>query len=186
MVGIKRNKDIILFNNLLENHMKRITLLFLLTCSLLFSEKMEEYPFLGITISTQTTDIVDVSDIDSQTETSIGIRYGRQTIDWRTMFTFEYVSDIYRSFSVEIDKILMDDMFGFPEVRPYAGAVAGAVTYLGGDDEASTYFYGVNAGFIIYATDNIDADLSYHYYRVSDFEELNNLQGVSLSLHYFY
>ena len=166
--------------------MKRVTLLFLLTCSLLFSEKMEEYPFLGITISTQTTDIVDVSDIDSQTETSVGIRYGRQTIDWRTMFTFEYVSDIYRSFSVEIDKILMDDMFGYPEVRPYVGAVGGIVTYLGGDDEASTYFYGANAGFIIYATDNIDADISYYYNKVQDFVDIDEMQGMTFALHYFY
>jgi len=166
--------------------MKRITLLFLLTFSLLFSENLEEYPFLGITIATQTTNIADFSDIDTQTETSVGLRYGRQTIDWRTMFTFEYVSDIYRSFSVEIDKILMDDMFGYPEVRPYIGGTAGIVTYLGGDEDASTYFYGLNAGFIIYATDNIDADLSYHYYQVQDFAELDNLQGASLSLHYFY
>lgn len=166
--------------------MKRVTLLFLLTCSLLFSEKTEEYPFLGITISTQTSDIGGDSDIDNQTETSIGIRYGRQTIDWRTILTFEYVSDIYRSFSVEIDKILVDDMFGYPEVRPYVGATMGIVTYLGGDDEASTYFYGLNTGLIIYASDNIDVDLSYHYYKVTDFEELNNLQGIGLSLHYFY
>ena len=166
--------------------MKRITLLFLLTYSLLFSNNLEEYPFLGITIATQTTDIADFSDIDTQTETSIGLRYGRQTIDWRTMFTFEYVKDIYRSFSVEIDKILMDDIFGYPEVRPYVGATAGIVTYLGGDEDASTYFYGANVGFIIYTTDNIDADLSYHYYKVIDFTELNNLQGASLSLHYFY
>jgi opacity protein-like surface antigen len=170
----------------MENHMKKVTLLFLLACSLLSSGQMEEYPFLGITISTQTSDISDTSDLDSQTEASIGIRYGRQTINWRTMFTFEYVSDIYRSYSIEIDKILRDDMFGFPEVRPYIGGTAGIVTYLGGDEEASTYFYGINAGFVIYATDNMDADLSYHYYKVSDFEELNSLQGVGLSLHYFY
>jgi len=166
--------------------MKRVTLLFLLTCSLLFSSKMEEYPFLGITIATQTTNIANVSDMDNQTETSVGIRYGRQTIDWRTMFTFEYVSGIYRSYSVEIDKILMDDIFGYSEVRPYAGGTLGAVTYTGGDADATTYFYGLNAGLIVYATDNIDADISYHFYKVIDFEELNNLQGVGISLHYFY
>ena len=166
--------------------MKKITLLFLLTCSLLFSDNKEEYPFLGITISTQTTDIASDADLDSTTETAIGLRYGRQTIDWRTMFSFEYVKDIYRSFSVEIDKILMDDIFGYPEVRPYAGVTVGLVTYLGGEEDASTYYYGGNIGFIIYATDNMDADISYHYYRVMDFDELNAIQGGAFALHYFY
>jgi hypothetical protein len=166
--------------------MKRVTLLFLLTCSLLFSGNLEEYPFLGVTIATQTTDIANGADLDSETETSIGIRYGRQTVDWRTMFTFEYVSDIYRSFSVEIDKILMDDLFGYPEVRPYAGATVGYVTYLAGEEDVSTYYYGANFGFIIYATDNIDADIAYHYYQIVDFDEVDSIQGASLSLHYFY
>jgi len=166
--------------------MKRVTLLFLLTCSLLFSEKLEEYPFLGVTISTQTTDIANVADLDSETETAVGIRYGRQTMDWRTMFNFEFVSDVYRSFSVEIDKILLDDLFGYPEVRPYAGLTAGYVTYLAGEEDASTYYYGANLGLIIYATDTIDADISYHYYNIMDFDEVTSIQGASLALHYFY
>ena len=166
--------------------MKKITLLLLLTCSLLFSDNKEEYPFLGITISTQTTDIASDADLEPTTETAVGLRYGRQTVDWRTMFTFEYVADIYRSFSVEIDKILLDDLFGYPEVRPYAGVTAGYVTYLGGEEDASTYYYGGNAGFIIYASDNIDADISYHYYKIQDYTELSSVQGGTFALHYFY
>lgn len=166
--------------------MTRATLLFLLTSSLLFSAIQEEYPFLGVTISTQTTNIANSSDMDSETEASIGIRYGKQTIDWRTMLTFEYVSDVYRSFSVEIDKILADELFGYPEVRPYAGLSAGYVTYTGGEEDVSTIYYGLNAGLIVYATDNIDADISYHYYNILDYDELSSVHGISLSLHYFY
>jgi hypothetical protein len=153
---------------------------------MLFSGKLEEYPFLGVTISTQTTDIADTADLDSETETAIGIRYGRQTIDWRTMFNFEYVSDLYRSFSVEIDKILLDDLFGYPEVRPYIGATVGYVTYLGGEEDVSTYYYGANLGLIVYATDTMDADISYHYYQVMDYDELSSIQGATFALHYFY
>jgi len=166
--------------------MKRVTLLFLLASSLLFSEKMEEYPFLGLTVSTQSTSIANSSELEEQTETAIGLQYGKQTINWRTIFAFEYVPDIYRSFAIEIDKILTDDLFGYPEIRPYIGGTAGLVTYLGGDDTVSTYFYGGNAGLIVYATDNIDADISFQYKKVQDFEELNAIYGASLGLHYFY
>jgi len=164
--------------------MLRVTLLFLFIFTSLFAEDVEEFPFLGITVSTQSLDLDKISD---KKETSFGIRYGKQTIDWRTMFTYEFASNGYRMFSMEIDKILMDDIMGMPEFRPYLGATVGYLTY---DNDALTddngYFYGATAGFIIYATDNIDADLSYHYYKVSGIDALNNIKGGTISLHYFY
>ena len=164
--------------------MLRVTLLFLFIFTSLFSEDVEEFPFLGVTVSTQSLDLDTLSD---KKETSFAIRYGKQTIDWRTMFTYEFASNGYRLFSLEIDKILMDDIMGMPEFRPYLGASVGSISY---KDDALTdsngIFYGANLGFIIYATDNIDADLSYHYYNVENFDDLDNIQGGTLSLHYFY
>ncbi len=164
--------------------MSKIIFLSLFILSSLFAEETEEFPFLGITISTQS---VDIKDINDQKNTTIGLRYGKQTQDWRTMFTYEYRSGVYRSFSMEIDKILMDEMMGMPEFRPYVGLSVGTLRY---EDDALTddtgYYYGANAGLLVYVTDNIDADLSYHYYNVEGIENLNKIVGGTLSLHYFY
>ena len=164
--------------------MLRVTLLFLFIFTSLFAEETEEFPFLGLVVSTQS---IDIDKISKETETSFGLRYGKQTLDWRTMFTYEFASNGYQMFGMEIDKILMDEIMGMPEFRPYLGATVGYLTY---DNDTLTddngYFYGANAGFIIYATDNIDADLSYHYYKVSGIDALNNIKGGTFSLHYFY
>jgi len=164
--------------------MLRVTLLFLFIFTSLFSEDIEEFPFLGVSISTQT---MDISNADNPKETSYAIRYGKQTIDWRTMFSYEFSSNGYRSFSIEIDKILLDELMNMPELRPYLGLSAGSIAYdVDGATDHSGYFYGINAGLIIYVTDNMDADLSYHYYKVKSFDALDKITGASLSLHYFY
>ena len=164
--------------------MLRVTLLFLFIFTSLFSEDIEEFPFLGITVATQS---MDIKNAQNQKVTTFGIRYGKQTVDWRTMFTAEFGKDGYKMFSMEIDKILMDDIMGMPEFRPYLGLSAGSIHF---EDNALTdsngYFYGLNAGLIIYATDNVDADLSYHYHKVKSFENIDTLKGGTFSLHYFY
>ncbi|RUM68972.1 MAG: hypothetical protein DSZ08_07385, partial [Sulfurovum sp.] len=162
--------------------MSKIFMLFILTFTLLISEEVEEFPFLGVTISSQS---VNLETTDVPSTASIGIRYGKQTVDWRTMFTYEY-GDGSNIFSVEVDKILMDSLFNMSRFRPYIGLALGYISYdmpnndqnlteVSGiiinednnttiETDSSGYFYGLNAGLIIYATDNLDADLSYHYY----------------------
>jgi hypothetical protein len=163
--------------------MLRVTLLFLFIFTSLFSEDVEEFPFLGISVSTQTMDI----STSNPKETSFAIRYGKQTIDWRTMFSYVFAGNGYRSFSMEIDKILLDELIHMPELRPYLGLAVGSIAYdINGAADDSGYFYGINAGLIIYATDTMDADLSYHYYKVKSFDDLDKIKGASLSLHYFY
>ena len=164
--------------------MFKVTLIFLFLLTSLFSQETEEFPFLGITVSTHS---IDMENLSSQRDTTIGIRYGKQTLDWRTMFTYEHKSNGFQGFSIEIDKILMDEIMGMPEFRPYVGVSVGALKY-NNDSLLDTngIFYGINAGLIIYTTDNIDADLSYHYYKVDSIDEIDNIQGGTLSLHYFY
>jgi hypothetical protein len=162
--------------------MLRIIVLFSLFFTSSFTQELEEFPFLGLTVSTQSIDI----EHGSHTETAWGLRYGKQTIEWRTMFSYMKSSD-YRTFSLEIDKILMDEMFGMPEIRPYLGFSIGSLKYEKEElPDESGYFYGGNLGLIIYTTDNIDADLNYHYYLVEEFENVDNIQGATLGLHYFY
>jgi len=167
--------------------MSRVIVLFLLAFSTLFSQDVEEFPFIGVTVSFDSADILNTSnDVNTLNATNIGIRYGQQTVDWRSMITYSRSGD-QKSFTAEVDKILLDELFGTSILRPYLGLALGIVKF---DDQDlvddTNYFYGLNAGLIIYATDNVDADISYHYYETFDDTEIANLQGATLSVHYFY
>lgn len=167
--------------------MLRLSVLFsLLFMTLIKAQSVEEFPFIGVTIETHSIDIKSGTNIPKQKETTFAIRYGKQTLDWRTMFTLS-MNNNYQTFAIEIDKILLDSMFGMPELRPYLGMSVGYIRYNAidnNDDEG--LFYGANTGFIIYLTDNIDADISYHYYIIDSMEPFYNIQGASLGIHFFY
>lgn len=164
--------------------MLRVSLLFLFIFTSLFAEDIEEFPFLGVTVATQS---IDIKNAKNEKETTFGIRYGKQTVDWRTMFSYEFGSNGYQMIAMEIDKILMDDLMGMPEFRPYLGLTVGGLQYDSDNlNESKGYFYGLNAGLIIYATDKMDADISYHYYDVKNFDEMDKIKGGTFSLHYFY
>jgi len=192
--------------------MSRFFILFIFLFSTLFA-KQESFPFIGVTISTQTVNLKPIAHAppnllenpSSQSETAFGIQYGVQTQDFRTTFTVEANSN-YQSIDVEVDYILMDSMFGMPEIRPYIGGTLGYINYdkeliteynanriaddLSNDRNSSIStsdgYYGLDFGFIFYITDNIDLDISYHYYLMERLEPLDTLNGASFSLHYFY
>jgi hypothetical protein len=156
---------------------------FLLFCSFLSAQESESFAFLGLGISAQSVDIQD----NDQKETSLFLRYGKQTLDWRTLFTYDFKGSDYQQFSVEVDKILLDKLFGTPKVRPYLGLSVGILKYK--DDtlaDTDGYYYGGNTGFIFYLTDSIDLDLNYHYNIIQEIETVDSVNGISLSLHYFY
>ena len=162
--------------------MLRILLVSLLFLTQLFSQSSQKFPFIGLSASAQ---IIDLHSNNEQS-TSIGLRYGKQTLDWRTIFSYDYSKEC-QTFSVEIDKILLDELFGTPKVRPYLGANVG-ILKLDYDSLVDTngYYYGANTGFIFYASDNIDIDLTYHYYAVQGIESVDKKQGLTLAIHYFY
>jgi hypothetical protein len=167
--------------------MLKFTFLFTFLFTILFAQQeSEQFPFIGATLTTHSIDFSTTDHTSSQNETVLGLRYGKQTLDWRTLFTLSG-NDNFTTFSMEIDKILLDELFGTPKVRPYLGATLGYLDY---DDDAisdnSGYYYGGNFGFLLYATDRVDVDLSYHYYDVSGLDALDTMQGASLSLHYFF
>jgi len=125
--------------------MLKIILLTTLLFSSLFSKQEEEFIFLGLSMSSK---IIDLNSNNEQS-TSIGLRYGKQTLDWRTMFIYDYSKEC-QSFSVEIDKILLDELFGTPKIRPYLGATAG-ILKLDYDslEDTNGYYYGANTPQII-------------------------------------
>jgi len=173
--------------------MTRFLLLFtLIFTSFSHASALEEFPFFGISASSDEINLDDPFDKLNSKE-SFGLRYGKQSTEWRTMFTLQGNSD-FTTFSIEMDKILMDSMFGYPEVRPYLGLNVGYIFYDVADysyedtvfDGDGSITYGGSFGFLFYITDNIDMDISYHYYDVPDLEPLDYMSGFSLGLHYFY
>ncbi len=170
-----------------QRSISKLIVLFMFLISTLFAQQdVEEFHFIGLALSTDSIDFESTADISGQDENSFGLRYGRQTLDWRTVFTLSGNNN-FQTFALEVDKILLDELFGMPEIRPYLG---GTVGYLHYDDkdisDTDGLYYGGNFGFLLYATDTIDIDLSYHYYDVSKLEPVDTMQGANLSIHFFY
>lgn len=163
------------------NMLKSVVTLSMLFTALFAQQNSEEFHFVGLTASTDSIKFESSSYLPDEDETSFGFRYGRQTQEWRTVFTLCGNGDL-QNFGLEIDKILVDQLFGMPEIRPYLGASAGYLRY----EKNDGYYYGGNFGFLLYATDTVDVDLSYHYYQTGKLESLDTMQGASLSIHYFY
>ena len=169
--------------------MIRMLFILMLFFNLADAQFQKNFPFVGIFASTET---INLNNEDPTHKSGIGIRYGQQSQDWRTTFTLDHHNQSYNSFSVEIDKILLDEMFGTPKLRPYLGGTAGYLKYdedaLEGIpfEESNGFYYGGNFGFIIYATDDIDVDLGYHYYKVQNLDFLDDLHGLTLAVHYFF
>ena len=195
--------------------MTRFFILFTFLFNTLFlttlSAEQESFPFIGVTVSTQSVDLqpirqdTGVERPTSVTETTFGLQYGVQTKDYRTTFTYEGNSN-FQTIDVEVDYILFDEMFGTPKIRPYVGATLGYVIY---DKELITQYnedrivddanndrntsisnsdgyYGLDVGFLFYVTDDIDLDVGYHYYFMDRLEPLDSMSGATFSLHYFY
>lgn len=168
--------------------MFKTLLLSLLFSVLLFGQESTEYPFIGVSLSAQS---INGNPGPTSWEGSIGLKYGQQSLDWRTIFSLEYTPDAYLSTSVEVDKILLDDMFGTAKIRPYLGMTLGYISYdeknIAVDiEEKNGLYVGANLGYIIYLSDKVDLDLSYHYYSMYDLKFLDDLHGATLSLHYFF
>jgi len=248
-----------------EKFMSRLIVLLALLFTTLVA-KQETFSFIGVSISTETINLENrakymnnvggiwqdsegnsksLPNIDA--DSTFSLRYGQQTTDYRTIFAVTGNST-FQTVSIEVDKILMDDMFGFPEVRPYIGGVIGYMHYKGdikpkedddADDNKTTpttstttvtttrnpdtnetttnevtvttpikvtetaedakinidapflesndgFYYGANFGFLIYGTDNLDLDVSYHYYKVEGIEPIDVMQGFTFGINYFY
>ncbi|MDD3591935.1 MAG: hypothetical protein PHO65_04805 [Sulfurovum sp.] len=169
--------------------MIRLLFSFILFFSLSEAKPQKNYAFAGLLVSTQT---INIDDEATTHKSGAGIRYGQQSLEWRTMFSLEYYPNNYASYSIEIDKILLDEMFGTPKIRPYLGGTIGYLKYdknaLEGipHDETVGIYYGGNIGFILYAADNIDIDLGYRYYKVGNLDFLDHLHGPTLAIHYFF
>jgi hypothetical protein len=180
--------------------MRLAIILFLFLSTALLAQKDEQFPFIGLSVSTQTIGFSDRNNTRGfdTTETGLSLRYGKQTQEWRTIFGADYHTDSYSGVFVEVDKILFDEMFGTPKLRPYLGMTAGYM-YVNETDrvplqpgeseddlEQNGFYFGGNFGFIIYAGDTVDIDISYHYYKIENLDYLDDMHGAEVAVHYFF
>jgi len=180
----------------------------------LFADQ-EAFPFVGVSTSKHIVDLKSIAteapnrenNPSSQDETTFGLQYGVQTQNFRTTITAEGTSD-FQSIDAQVDYIFMDSLFGTAKIRPYAGGTLGYIRY--DEDLITKYndnsildneendrnatntirnkngYYGLNLGFLFYVTENIDFDISYHYYIMDRLKPLNSMRGGTFALHYFY
>jgi len=146
----------------------------------------ERFPFIGI-VGSYNTSVVGSGLTDTNDKT-FGIRYGQQTIDWRGMLTYEFKMDGLETVGIEVDRIISDTVFGSPKFRSYIGLSLGKLDYDSNEieDITSGFYFGINGGFILYSTDVLDIDISYHSYKVQDIEGLDSIKGGNVALHYFF
>jgi hypothetical protein len=159
--------------------MKKLLLLLTLLCASLYADDYEKYPFIGVTVATESVCLNGESDNAG----AIGINYGLQSRIDRSMLTL-YSSGSFTSFGVEYDRILATELLA-PEIRAYGGLSGGLLYNEGAEDEFG-FYYGINLGVMLYTSKHIDIDLSYYYHQIEGMDDRDQRQGVRLLFHYFY
>ncbi|SFV71601.1 hypothetical protein MNB_SV-13-1905 [hydrothermal vent metagenome] len=175
--------------------------------------KQETYPFFGISTSLHTMEFKPIVTeapnrlqlTDTESIKAFGIKYGMQTQDYRTTLSYEASSE-FQNLDVSVDYIVMDSMFGTAKVRPYVGMTLGYILYdksriveynenriTANENEGTSTtistsdgYYGFDAGFVFYISDDVDLNIGYHYYFMDRLEPLDAMHGFTFSLHYFY
>ena len=166
--------------------MKKFILLFLsiilFSTSLFANEKL--YSFIGIEAS--------ASKFDKVSTPTIGIKYGKQSKEMRTSIAYSYAnksSNSFQSLIMQVDSAILTQTFKDIAFKPYLGLSFGVIQQsnkelLGYNDKG--FVYGVNMGLSYIVNDNIDFDLGYRFLKTSKMKELDKINNLSFSLHYFY
>jgi len=165
--------------------MKTINKLFLpllLTCTTL-SAVDKSYSFIGI----QT----DYSKIHQNNVQSFGLKYGQQHQNYRTSLSYNHASKhdfTYKTIMLQMDTGVFKKAFKKLPFKPYVGFSLGVMEE---KDKALSqkdrgYLYGVNTGIAFIANDSLDFDLGYRYLKTHKLENIDEINNINLSLHYFY
>jgi len=166
--------------------MKKIILIFLST--LLFSnilyanEKL--YSFIGV----QTA----ISQFDSHTVPSIGLKYGKQSKDIRTAITYNYGSksdNTFQSLIMQIDTGILIKKFKDKPFKPYIGTSFGVIQQKNSKIlkyEDKGFVYGINTGLSYILNNNLDLDLGYRFLKTSKMKSLETINDINFAFHYFY
>jgi hypothetical protein len=162
-------------------------------------ENPDQYAFVGVQAAfldlAQKPESESVYLVEDDSKAVGGLRIGLQTSVWRTMFTYESNFDSYQAFLIEADRTIIAGLME-GKGRVYVGVSGGWVEFYGErttiyedvliDFEDYGYAYGGNLGFMYYLSDQVDMSIDYRYLFTSSSCTLDDIQGVGLSLHYFF
>ncbi len=166
--------------------MKKFNKLFLplLLLSSMLNADDKIYSFIGIQTSAST--------FENESAPTFGIKYGKQSNNYRTSISYNYGekgSNYYQTAMMQIDTGVLTRTFKDMAFKPYVGATIGVMQQ--NDDgliptRDRGYIYGANTGFTYILNDAVDLDLAYRYLKTSKLENIDKIQDVTFSMHYFY
>lgn len=166
--------------------MKKFILLFLpiilFSTSLFANEKL--YSFIGMQASP--------SLFNDTIAPSIAIKYGKQSKEIRTSVAYGYGkngNNAYQTLIMQIDTGILTQKFKDIAFKPYVGLSIGVIQHknkelIAYDDKG--FLYGVNTGLSYVVNNNIDFDLGYRFMKTSKLKEIETINDLSFSMHYFY
>ncbi len=154
--------------------------LFLLLTPLLASDK--SYSFIGIQTG--------ASKIDKNYTPSIGLKYGIQKDNARTSLIYSYDKKSNKKLQMlllQVDMGIFNNAFKNSYLKPYLGATFGVLE----EKRAKLtrdrgYVYGLNTGLAYILNGDFDIDLGYRYLKTSKLKNIDEINNLNLSMHYFY
>jgi len=166
--------------------MKKTILLFLsilLFSNFLYSsEKL--YSFVGVQSS--------ISKFDNSYSPTLDLKYGKQSKNIRSTIIYSYGqshNSDFQSLILQIDSAILASRFTDIAYKPYLGLSLGGIQQnnsklLSQHDRGLAY--GINGGLSYVLNTNTDLNLEYRFLKTSNMEFLNQVNNISISMHYFY
>ena len=161
--------------------MKKINALLLpllLISSLSANEKL--YSFIGIEAS--------ASKFGSEQLNTFGFKYGTQTKELRTSIAYNYgkkSDNSYQNILMQIDTGVFKESFKNIPFKPYIGATFGLIQE-NSESKDRGYIFGPNVGLSYIINNSLDLDLGYRYLKTAKLNNIDEINDLTISMHYFY
>ena len=124
------------------------------------------------------------------TSASIGIRFGAQNQQWRSMLIVDYSNNTddnqkYERGMIQVDYFIPIWQMGNAAFKPYVGINGGYMNYESTGIDESGFTYGAQIGFTAGVSDTIDLDVAYRY-SVASPDAIDNIGNVVVGINYLY
>jgi len=151
--------------------------------SMIMQERGEDTlsSFLGLSFFSFSSDFQDGV---SQQDMSMGVRYGLQSNNWRSFIELAGDWRGYAAMTFETDKIFTLYRFNNIILAPYFGLSLGYYTHTRNDENHA--ILGLHTGMILNLSEHVDMDIGYSYKEKQNDNILNQVEGFSLAVHYFF
>ena len=139
------------------------------------------YSFIGVQTS--------ATNYDGKNTPTLGLRYGKQSQNFRTSFSYNYgkhSKDSYHTLLLEMDSGIFSETFSSSLFRPYLGGAVGMIEHINSKDNDRGYLFGINTGLTYLFNENIDFDLNYRFLRSAKLKDLDTINELTFAMHYFY